>query len=60
MRRSEFVYRRDVDLVTVVRVWRGERLMDPELAANVQSHSVRPSISRYWKAGISYSANERL
>ena len=28
------VYRRDVGLITVVRVWRGERVMDPELATN--------------------------
>lgn len=26
------VYRRDEAVVTVVRVWRGERLMDPDLA----------------------------
>jgi plasmid stabilization system protein ParE len=28
------VYRRDEDAVTVVRVWRSERLMDPDLAGN--------------------------
>jgi toxin ParE1/3/4 len=28
------VYRRDEDAVTVVRVWRSERLMDPELPGN--------------------------
>ena len=28
------VYRRDDDSVTVVRVWRSERLMDPELGGN--------------------------
>lgn len=28
------VYRRDDDAVTVVRVWRSERLMDPDLAGN--------------------------
>ena len=29
------VYRRDEGLVTIVRVWRSERLMDPELPGNV-------------------------
>ncbi len=29
------VYRRDEGLVTIVRIWRSERLMDPELAGNV-------------------------
>jgi len=28
------VYRRDEAVVTVVRVWRSERLMDPDLAGN--------------------------
>jgi toxin ParE1/3/4 len=28
------VYRRDESVVTVVRVWRSERLMDPELGGN--------------------------
>jgi len=28
------VYRRDEGLVTVVRIWRSERLMDPELRGN--------------------------
>ncbi len=28
------VYRRDADAVTIVRVWRSERLMDPELPGN--------------------------
>jgi toxin ParE1/3/4 len=28
------VYRRDDDVVTVVRVWRSERLIDPELGGN--------------------------
>ena len=28
------VYRRDEQTVTVARVWRSERLMDPELGAN--------------------------
>ena len=28
------VYRRDEAVVTVVRVWRSERLMDPELSGN--------------------------
>lgn len=30
------VYRRDEGVVTIVRVWRGERLMDPELGGNAQ------------------------
>ncbi len=30
------VYRRDDDAVTVVRVWRSERLMDPGLPGNAQ------------------------
>lgn len=29
------VYRRDDSLITVVRVWRSERLMDPDLEGNV-------------------------
>jgi plasmid stabilization system protein ParE len=29
------VYRRDEDAVIVVRVWRSERLMDPDLGGNV-------------------------
>lgn len=30
------VYRRDTDVVTVVRVWRSERLMDPHLGDNAE------------------------
>src|SRR5512140_3460352 len=28
------VYRRDAELVTIVRVWRSERLMDPDLGGS--------------------------
>jgi toxin ParE1/3/4 len=30
------VYRRDENTVTVVRVWRSERLMDPDLVGNAE------------------------
>ena len=30
------VYRRDDSAVTIVRVWRSERLMDPDLAGNAE------------------------